>query len=399
MRGFRPYQIVPGLIAVALLGVVAWALLRSTIEPTSQTGSDELAVAVPEQLELSTVTPANPGPQLLGGNHREDEWTIRWRELSALAETPDRNEAMIDLLEKLAASNPSRALLLVQSVTNADLQTELLQATARGWGGADATAAAAWAMSQASIDQGLALASVFHGAVQDPENGKRLASELSERDPDHAADYGSYLVAALDRVGDFSQAARFAAAGDPEVRIDWLNAAYSRWAATDPDAALKEIETISDPEVRRAAFDAASSHAAEKNPKQFAEYAMTLPEGRDRDFALTAALREWSAQDAAAAADWINHLEPSSMLDQGVAVVALQSVGVQQPQIATTWAESIVDQTLRVRVLASLINEWSMLDPIAARSYAEFSPAIRPDDRAAVLAAFDPDFVPMSILP
>mgnify|MGYP003580430161 CR=1 FL=1 len=38
-------------------------------------------------------------------------------------------------------------------------------------------------------------------------------------------------------------------------------------------------------------------------------------------------------------------------------------------------------------------------DRVAARRYAETSPNIRPDERAGVLAAFEPGFNPISLLP
>ena len=71
----------------------------------------------------------------------------------------------------------------------------------------------------------------------------------------------------------------------------------------------------------------------------------------------------------------------------------------RQPEIATSWAESIVDPRLRVRVLATIVNEWAAVDLSSARNYALTSPRIRPEDRPGVLAAFEPGFKPIALAP
>ncbi|MBC8132433.1 MAG: hypothetical protein H7X95_05575 [Deltaproteobacteria bacterium] len=249
------------------------------------------------------------------------------------------------------------------------------------------------------MDQGQAMASVFHGAARDPENALRLNAQLSEQEPERAQDYGSYLVAAFTRAGEFSQAAAFAAESAPEVRVDWLNAAYSRWAGDQPQAALEHLGKLSNREIRQMAFDAAVSHWAQNKPREVAEYALTLSDGREREFALNAALRAWSSADAVEAATWMGRFEPSPHLDFGAAMIASQPEAMRHPQIATSWAESITDPRLRVAILASVVNEWALTDPVAARHYAEFSPRIWAEDRAGVLFAFEPDFHPISLLP
>jgi hypothetical protein len=243
------------------------------------------------------------------------------------------------------------------------------------------------------------MASVFDGAARDPEHALQFARQLSERDPERAADFGSYLVAALARTGEFAKAADFAANGSADVRVDWLNAAFARWGEQKPREALEHAAQFSDPEIQQTAFRAAVSHWAQANPREVAEYALSHSAGADRDFALNAALRAWAADDPVEAAGWIGRFEPSPQLDLGAAVIASQPDAIRQPEVATSWAEGITDPRLRVRVLAMVVKEWSMTDPAAARDYAETSPNLRPEERAGVLAAFEPDFKPISLLP
>ena len=329
----------------------------------------------------------------------KDERERRWREAGAMTADVERAKKLEALIEELAATDPSRAIELATSEPDSELSTRLLQAALRGWSGKDSDAAAEWALSQTQMDQGLAMASVFDGAARDPEHALQFARELSERNPEHSADYGSYLVAALARNGEFGKAADFAAGGTADVRVDWLNAAFARWAEQKPRDALEHAEQFSDPEIQQTAFRAAVSHWAQNSPREVAEYALSHSAGADRDFALNAALRAWAADDPVGAAGWIGRFEPSPQFDLGAAVIASQPDAIREPEVATSWAEGITDPQLRVRVLAMVVNEWSLTDPVAARHYAETSANLRPEERPGVLAALEPDFKPISLLP
>ncbi len=328
-----------------------------------------------------------------------DEWEDRWRRLKAEPASAARDEDMVALIEELAAIDPSHAVALARRESNAERRTNLMEAVVRGWAGANPDAAAAWAASQTMIDHGQALAAVFHGVARDPEEALRLNARLTAQDPDRAADYGSYLIAALSRVGEFDQAAAFATNGDAEVRVGWLNSAYSSWAADQPQAALEQVAQLTDPTVRRTAFDAAMSRWAYNDPPAAAQYALSLPAGHERTLALTVALREWSAADPVAAAAWMNQQTHLPEFDFGAAIVASHPDAIGQPDAAISWAESIVDPQLKVRILATVVNQWAAVDPVAARRYVETSPNLKPDERPGVLAAFEPDFTPVSILP
>jgi len=329
----------------------------------------------------------------------EDPWALRWSEWLARPEGEARDQALAALVAELAAADPMRAIALADGETNGSLRDTLLQAALRGWGGVSPEVALAWATAQTLLDSGEAMASVFHGAAHDPENLLRLTGQWSQQDPDRAGDYGSYLVAALNRAGDFSQAATYAAAVPSEFRLNLLNAAYAGWADREPKAALEAIGQLPDPEIKKTAFAATISRWANNDAPAAAAYARELPEGSERMLALTVALRNWAAVDGVGAATWMSGLEPSPELDMGAAVVAALPESLQQPEVAAGWAESIVDPQLRARVLAAVVKEWSATDPAAARAYAESSPDIRAEDRATVLSAFDPDFNPISVLP
>jgi hypothetical protein len=396
---FLRRQSMSSLAVVFLLASVAFFLARRGLPPASMNPEpqDGDARRAEESSEPAPVADSAPIPTF--PVPAEDEWANRWQEWNAHSIGPERDRQIAALLEELAVTEPKRALSLADAETNPDLRVDCLQAALRGWGGVNPEAAIAWANSQTLLDRGQAMSVVFHGAARDPENALRLTRLWSRQDPERAGDFGSYLVAALARVGEFGKAADFAADTPADLRVDLLNAAYARWAEREPQAAMNHIGELSDPEKHRTAFDATVSSWAHQDPKALAEYSLNLSDERERAFAVAAALQTWAVSAAPEAAAWINRFEPSPELDRGTAIVALLPETLRQPPLATSWAERIVDPHLRVRVLAAIVNEWATTDRAAARAYAVNSPHIQTEERAGVLAAFDPDFSPISLSP
>ena len=384
-------------LAAATLALLAAMVLMQLARRTAPS---------PKTEEVPSVAAGETSERFARNNSRsaaraavDDAWTLRWRQLNALAGGPERDRALASLLEELAFNDPSRALAFAEAETDPELRDVLFQSALRGWAKKNPEDALAWVSTQTYLDRGVATAAVFHGAASDPENAVHLATQLSTDDPERAADYGSYLIAALDGAGEFNRAAQFAAEVSEEYRVDLLNAAYAGWADRDPQAALTNLSRLNDPEIRRTAFDAAVSRWADHAPKAAAAYAVDLAPGHERTFALSVALRSWASADPTAAAEWINLLEPSPALDFGIATIAMQPDNAQQPQLALGWAETIADPRLRGRVLASVLNEWAASDPTAARHYAETSLAIPLAERDTVFSAFEPGFKPISLLP
>lgn len=391
-----------GLLAAGLLAVLSLlAAIRLVIPSTRISSGTEIEAPSSSDRSASSQTPEPRGHGRASRRLVEDKWDVRWRQLAASNRTDRRDGDMAIFLEELAAFDPQRALALAGNEADPELRQTLLEAALRGWGrGAEHPEdAVAWARTQTLLDDSQAIASIFQGAAADPDKALQLARELSEQEPEKAGDYGGNLVAALARARQFDRAAGFATSAPEEVRLDLLNAAYSHWADSDPTAALKNLGTSSDPTVQSAAFAAVMSRWARNDAKAATEHALTLPEGSDRTLALSMSLRNWAAVDAPAAAAWILRFDPSPELDFGAAILASSPDTLTHPEVATSWAESIVDPRLRVRVLAGVVREWAAVDPIAAQRYAWTSPGIRLEDRLGVLAAFEPGFEPLCLLP
>lgn len=342
---------------------------------------------------------AEPGSIPKPGARRVDSWQQNWSELKSQPEGVERDIRLIALLEEMARHKPLDAIALADGEPQEELRLKFLEAALRGWGSGDLLAAVAWANDQPLFDTGQAIASAFHGAAHDPEGLERTTTSLCATDTEHAGDYGLFLVGALNRSGHFSRAAQFAAAMPGERRTDTLNSAYSAWATHDPEAALKSAFRISDPATRQTAFEAAASRWAKTDPKAAAERALALESEAERSFVFAAALRKWSAENPGEAATWISRFEPSRDLDQAAAAIASHPDALREPSTALSWADSILNRQLKLRTLATVLNQWASADPVAAWNYANAVPCDSTEEQALLFSAFSSEFEPVSFLP
>jgi hypothetical protein len=328
-----------------------------------------------------TASQAKPASKGSGWDEKE------WNQLMGKPGTPARNTALADMIEKLAAIDPDRAMDLAQAEGNLKLRESLTQAALHGWGRVAPADAADWALALPDANaRENALSSIFAGAIAtDPEQAVRLGRELIEQEPDEAVSYGSRLIDALCSAGNFETAAQMAAGGDKEQRSFWLAGAYSKWAEFQPEQAAAAAAAITDPELRNEALHGIVGGWAEADPASLVQFVTKLPPETDRSSILSQALQYWVKHDAATASRWINSHAPGPEMDEGVAAVAtMESV---QPEVAVGWATSIFNPTLRSETLATLIRGWMADDLPAARQYFEVTKNLLPEDRQQLAEA------------
>jgi hypothetical protein len=73
-------------------------------------------------------------------------------------------------------------------------------------------------------------------------------------------------------------------------------------------------------------------------------------------------MRQWTREDASAAANWIHALEPGTSRDSAVAGLAQALVG-REPQTAISWINTINDEALRTRTLQRISSIVIARDP------------------------------------
>jgi hypothetical protein len=107
-------------------------------------------------------------------------------------------------------------------------------------------------------------------------------------------------------------------------------------------------------------------------PEAAASFAQAWPAGTERRLLLEAAVRSWSERDVAAASAWLNALEPHPDHDGAVVAIATCEVlSTRRPEIALSWAESVMAPTPRWEAICTVAETWARRDESAARRYVE----------------------------
>lgn len=353
--------------------------------PAASSEAATTSIALPRNASIAslpsdataTLNDETPGPPR--------SWSGKsWDEVHARPATLTRNDLLVAMIETLAVSDPARALGLAQAEPNRLLRDRLMQSVLRGWGRSSPTHAGQWAL--ALVDPAAreaALKSVFAGAVAGgPDAAIDVGKILMAQNVGEPLAYGGHLLDALCDAGYFEAAAQFAATGDANQRTFWLQQAYSKWASFQPERAAEAAATIEDPGVRALALHGVIGGWADANPAGAVQFATQLPNDGEKSALISQSLLRWTKTDLKAASDWINNHELGTAMDQGISSVANEDY--IKPDVALSWAESVVNPKLRSETLASVLRRWATTDLAAAKQYAETTKNLLPDDQQEI---------------
>ncbi|MGC4072793.1 MAG: hypothetical protein QM760_09780 [Nibricoccus sp.] len=387
MKSFiRPFVLLCAVsLASAIAGFVLGRSLRSSNEKRARTQPSLTAQQPDSASSINDQTASKISSQktaLTSGELRNS--------IASISSPADEAGALTSL-RLLAATDSARALEIAQSAPTPRQRDEFVRAVLQGWASADPLSAARWALANVRLgERRVAVEALFEGAIAHPDAAIEAANLLCASDPLLQSDHGNALVSAFARAGRFDLATQFATTSPGEFRAYWLSTAFSRWAQYQPDAAIAAAGELADSASRKDALQGIIAGWAMSDPASLVTRADKFPAGETRTAALRDGLQQWVSLDPVAAAAWMDRLDPSRELDAGAAAVATTPVIVEKkPDVATSWAESIVDPELRANTLLDLIRLWAERDPAAARSYAANSPALRPETRAVALASFE----------
>ncbi len=321
------------------------------------------------------------------GSAAATAWANRWERVLKQAHTPGRDRGMETLIEELARTNPERALQLALAEPNWDLRARLRDAALRGWGAVAPDAAGAWAMQRVlPAEKMQCVSAVLTGAAEKPDDAVRVGLKLCAVDGEQAGEYGHALINALaGKNGAFEAAARFAAAaGMVDRQGILLESAFRQWAHHQPEQALSHWQQITDPAVRKGAFEGLVSGWADSDPTRLAQFATALPAGEERTRAFGSAAFHWAQKDPAGAMEWVGRFDPSPELDESMkAVATMPSLIAAQPTTALEWADTITDRGQRMMAKHTVFTAWAQQNPAAAR---EFSRNVHDADEREMMA-------------
>jgi len=311
----------------------------------------------------------------------------KWNELLSEPGTVARNQSLAALLEKLAATDPKRAITLAQAEGNLKLRDTLTQAALHGWARTAPQDAANWAAALTDpAARDAAINSVFAGAVAgNPEEAVHMANNLMQQNGGEASSYGSRLIDALVDAGNFAVATQLAAGGTGSVqRSLWMAEAYSKWAELQPAQAAQAANAITDPAARSDALHGVVGGWASTDPAGLTQFLVQLPASDDRGQMIGQGLENWARLDPTAVANWMNQHgnDLGTDIDKGMQSIA--TVAELKPDVAVAWAEGIIDPTLRSQALNDVLRNWVANDLQAAKTYFDNTQNLLPADRQQI---------------
>lgn len=334
------------------IAVVSALAVLSGCESASATGAAQTK-------REATVAAPGRGPNPGGA---APDATARWRDLLAEPGSSERDAELAVTLQALIDRNPAAA---------AESLRTLPEAMRRG------------VVTQLFADH----------ARQSPRT-RQLASSYGVTDPAWFSDHGHSLAYVLNTAGEYEAVIRFAVqqnatGGESEFPVDWLQAAFRAWTALQPEAAAAHVLALP-AHLREEALQAVAGQWARTAPLDALGFIEKMPLENERRTGITAALRSWGESDPAAAAAWIQRLPPTSDFDLVIARLLAHDRYVEQPDEGLALAARIVDAELRSHVVGHLLKRLAEKDPAGARQRALATPALLPDDKAALLTGLHP---------
>ncbi len=299
--------------------------------------------------------------RIIGSYNQDPKSGLRFVEL--LPQGPQRVATTVNLLSRMAASDPKGAAEIFQTLP-ADQASNQLAQFAGSLASGNLDFAKEW------VDQ-LGDAKVKMQAV------RSIAGVVARSEPKAAAEWLMEKQPSADLTWILNGWVRNA----PKEAMAWAKNLPEGDAKRSAQASIVQQLAYSDLEQARKVFaselsaeaqtSSASSLAgqwANRDVNAARSWAESLPSGGARDNALGSVARAWAQRDIGAAAQWLQRSEAGDSRDRMVKEFA--SVAVQKdPATAVAWAATIADPDLRGAQLEQLAGRWMGLDPVAARAW------------------------------
>ncbi len=339
----------------------------------------------PAPSSISEPTVAPPAPNA----STKPSASAPWPEVTLSVEIT--SDELLQLARRLVAQDVARSLAWAQSQTDPTLCARALFAVLQAWGELDPQSAVTWALAQDEAQRFANMDAALSGAAQHPEAALKIVRDLRAQDATSGESYATMLIGAFTRGGDFTSALNLLTDAPASERSLQANSIFSRWGQTQPEAAVKALDSLPDTETRAAAFTSLVEGWGNSNPTTLADYAIKLPTGDDRVLALKTALESWTRQDPTAMTTWLNQFAGSPAFDYGAATMLVQTDGANRDiPLALTWVESIRDEELRLIALERVAQEWAATDRTAAEKFLNESQTLSAEQRQQLLNAVAP---------
>ncbi len=299
--------------------------------------------------------------------------------LAAAPGTAGLTTRLETLFTELAASDPLLALEYAAQISGARQQRSTINSILRIWAGQDGAAALAW---YADTSENLPLAlreerlqSILSGygasdargalayvAAMDPtgSSGRRMQLSAYQSVFDGLVESGRVNLA-LDALAGID---------DVSMRGDLQLGLIQSWAGQNPEAVARYLDGLAD-QIPANAHATLVRAWAELDPARAAAHVSSLgAEHPDFGRATASVVAQWTQYDIAGPGEWLNTLPASPEVDRSVAIYTARAAR-EDPEGAMSWAASIQNEGLRVRMMERVAGEWRQVDPVAFDAFIE----------------------------
>lgn len=222
-------------------------------------------------------------------------------------------------------------------------------------------------VDSAGVRHGLQKALEIIDTTERTDSLVALAKALTAEDPAKAWKWQSRILAFDDREA-FSKAV------------------LTSWAATQPNEALRSVESMPASALRSSCLACVLGQWAEASPAQAIDYAQTQLVGATRQLGLNAAVKRWAAIDPTSALDWA--ISAPDHENGTVFEAAIETWTEISPIDAASWVTTLQDNALRSRAAKALAARWAEQYPQETGEWIkEYDTALSLSDEAATVAA------------
>lgn len=287
----------------------------------------------------------------------------------------------LQLLQQLAERNPAAAAEILAASVALSGTSETVRTVAGIWARTDPEAALAWARRLPEGDeraQGL-LGVAYQWVSEQPVESLRIAAELP---PSRSRDELVAIAASEWGARDPSAATAWGRSiPDEWMRDQTLASIATAWAGTEPALAARlAVEEVSAGKIQNDAIVSIVQQWTALNPAEAGAWLTGFPAGELRDTSLGEFVKAWADLDLEQAGRWIGEAAlTGSSRDAALAAYTTKALA-RSPGLAVPWASQIQNESLRLRQLEVIAENWMTSDPAAGRvwiSSAPFSESVK----------------------
>lgn len=247
------------------------------------------------------------------------------------------------------------------------------------WAKQDPAAALAWANSLTS-EKGQALSSVVgEVAKTDPKKASEMLAGLTGDDLGRA--YSS--VAAQYGATNFSEAQAWIKTLPADEQASALAAAIGGLSNTDPEAASRQVAQLPEGDERDRAVSDIVQDWARVNPQAAADFLKTQDSERAQRDGLRELMPVWVSQNASAALAYANSLPEGNTRDSAIGSYVWSNNSADPADLMKV-AETISDEGDRSRTIGMTAMRWMREDEAAAKAYIESSTVLSDEEKQRI---------------